>query len=91
MGEIIDHFSPFGIKSIVITKLDETSQVGGLISNLASRDYPLSYITDGQGVPMDIKSASVFTLLDRIDGLEYEKENLRERFPSGEDLTAAWS
>jgi flagellar biosynthesis protein FlhF len=43
--------------------LDETTRVGNIIGVLAEKQKPVSYITNGQKVPADIKKASVFDFL----------------------------
>jgi flagellar biosynthesis protein FlhF len=82
-------FESFSYQSVVLTKLDETSRIGNLVSAIASRGIPLSYLTDGQTVPLDIAVASPMRLLSRLKGLDYDRTELEERYPA-DDLTAAW-
>lgn len=44
---------------VVITKLDETEQVGGALHAAMSRNLPLSYLCNGPRVPEDIQDASI--------------------------------
>ncbi|KAL0263985.1 UNVERIFIED_CONTAM: hypothetical protein PYX00_010856 [Menopon gallinae] len=53
--EIMRQFSPFNYRSVILTKLDETTCIGNLISLLYENNKPLSYITDGQVVPQNIE------------------------------------
>ena len=80
MLEILRQFEPFDYKAVVITKLDETSCVGGIISALHERQKALSFLTDGQSVPQDISRARVTTLLRRLHGLPVRQRELEERF-----------
>ena len=89
LREIMDQFEIFGYRSVVLTKLDETSRIGNLISVLADAGKPASYLTDGQSVPVDIALASPARLVARLKGLEYDEAALANRYPSA-DLTAAW-
>jgi len=87
--EIMEHFRSFNYQSVVLTKLDETSGIGNLISVISSSNVPLSYLTDGQCVPVDIAVASPTRLLSRLKGLEYNASDLIQQYPAT-DLTAAW-
>lgn len=89
LREIMDQFEIFGYRSVVLTKLDETSRIGNLISVLSEAGKPASYLTDGQSVPVDISLASPARLVARLRGLEYDEAALANRYPSA-DLTAAW-
>jgi len=89
LRQIIRRFESFDYRSVILTKLDETSQIGNLVSVLAESEIPLSYLTDGQSVPLDIAVASPLKLLSRLRGLEYRLEELEVQFPAA-DLTAAW-
>ena len=51
---------------VVITKLDETEQVGGALHAAMSRDLPLSYLCNGPRVPEDIQDASIDATLSAL-------------------------
>ncbi|QEN07875.1 flagellar biosynthesis protein FlhF [Oceanispirochaeta crateris] len=74
--EILDQFEPFHYKSVILTKLDETTQVGNLISILSQRKKALSYITDGQGVPQDISRNTRAKLLNYLTGFSCDTEQI---------------
>jgi flagellar biosynthesis protein FlhF len=80
--DIMEQFEPFGCRSVVVTKLDETLHTGNLISALAEKDKAISYITTGQQVPRDIEKASVLKLLLRLEGFDLKREKIEERFAS---------
>jgi flagellar biosynthesis protein FlhF len=73
--EIFQQFEPFGYRSLVFTKLDETSVVGNLISLAWEKNKPVSFITDGQSVPQHIQRASTSLLLERLVG--FHPDNLK--------------
>ena len=74
--EILDQFEAFHYKSVILTKLDETTRVGNLISILSERKKPLSYITDGQGVPQDISRNTRAKLLQSLKGFNCDIEQV---------------
>ena len=51
----IKGFGLMNIDSLIFTKLDESSRPGTIIDIAASANKPISYLTDGQEVPKDIK------------------------------------
>ena len=81
--EIMRQFEPFNYKSIILSKMDETDHIGNIISALAEKRKSISYITDGQTVPVDIKRASVVQFLINLDGFKVNREKIEKRFPSG--------
>jgi flagellar biosynthesis protein FlhF len=54
------------ITGVVITKLDETDQVGGVMHASIGRDLPVAYLCNGARVPEDIHDAAVDQVLDAI-------------------------
>jgi len=88
--DIMRQFEPFNYRSVVLTKIDETNHIGNIISALAEKKKPVSYITDGQTVPVDIKRASVVRFLINLDGFKVNREKIEERFPSGEADQFKW-
>jgi flagellar biosynthesis protein FlhF len=81
--EILRQFAPFGYRSVILTKLDETMRIGNIISCLARQRTPVAYLCDGQGVPQDIQEASVLRLLMNMEGFRIEREALEQRFAGG--------
>jgi flagellar biosynthesis protein FlhF len=77
---IFAQFEPFGCEAVVITKLDETTTVGGVLSCLLERQKPVSYLCDGQTVPQDIEPASVVRLLLKLDGFNLKRSELEREF-----------
>jgi len=53
---------------LIITKLDETDHLGGLINLVAELKLPLSYISTGQHVPQDFFQADPDQIAARIMG-----------------------
>ncbi len=52
-----ERFATVGTTALLITKLDESTALGNLLSVTRNCGLPLSYLTDGQNVPDDIQVA----------------------------------
>ena len=68
MEEVMRQFEPFKYSSVILTKLDETVHIGNLISVLAEKQKPLSFLTFGQGVPQDIEKAAADRMMKYLEG-----------------------
>ena len=88
--DILRQFEPFNYRSVVLSKMDETDRIGNVISALAEKRKSVSYITDGQKVPNDIRKASVVRFLINLDGFKVDREKIENRFPSGEAEQFKW-
>ncbi len=55
--DVISHFMSIAPTHIIITKIDETSSLLGIMTSLANSKIPLSFVTNGQNVPEDIMYA----------------------------------
>jgi flagellar biosynthesis protein FlhF len=88
--DIMRQFEPFNYKSVLLTKMDETDRIGNIISALAEKRKSVSYVTDGQTVPVDIKRASVVRFLINLDGFKVNREKIEARFPPGEADQFKW-
>lgn len=54
IDEIFDQFSPFSIKEVIFTKMDETRQYGSILNIVYNKKVGIGYLTNGQEVPNDI-------------------------------------
>ncbi len=84
--EILKQFEPFGYRSVVLTKLDETTRIGNIVSVLAQSGKPISYISDGQKVPQDLEPATVIRLLLSLEGFRIQQEKLEKKFGKLEEI-----
>lgn len=80
MKDILQQFEVFAYNSVIVTKLDETSCVGNLISVLDEKNKSIAYLTTGQAVPSDIEVASVVKLLMLLNGFKIDREHIEEKF-----------
>jgi flagellar biosynthesis protein FlhF len=88
--DILRQFEPYNYRSVILTKMDETGRIGNLISALAEKKKPVSFITDGQGVPADIKKATIVHFLINLDGFMVNREKIEEHFPVGDADQFKW-
>jgi flagellar biosynthesis protein FlhF len=92
LEEIFGQYEPFKYSSVVITKLDETSQIGNIISILAKKRKSAVFITDGQKVPQDIEKATVMRFLMQLEGLHINREYLEKKYGKRDKvLNEVWS
>ena len=77
---IFRNYEPFAYDSVIITKADETKQFGNIISVLWEKHKSISYITDGQGIPRDIRKANVIDIMKRISGFNIDRIHLEDKF-----------
>lgn len=91
LREILQQFEPFNYKAVIITKLDETLCTGNVISALSEKGKKVSYITNGQKVPTDIRRASVVQFLINLEGFRVNRVKMEEKFPDkGQEQMQQW-
>ncbi|MDR2192884.1 MAG: flagellar biosynthesis protein FlhF [Treponema sp.] len=88
--EILRQFEPFNYRSVIITKLDETTRMGNVISAMSEKGKRVSYITDGQKVPSDIQKASVVRFLVNLEGFHVKRSKIEEHFPHDDAEQIQW-
>jgi flagellar biosynthesis protein FlhF len=59
-------FERFRASRLLFTRLDETEYFGPMLSEAARSALPLSFVTDGQSVPEDLRPADAGELIDSI-------------------------
>jgi flagellar biosynthesis protein FlhF len=73
-----ERFAAVGTTSLVLTKLDEATGHGQLLSLVHSMRLPLSYVTDGQNVPDDIEPANAKKLAHLMLGGAGHSQSISE-------------
>lgn len=84
LREITKAFSEVKLDGCILTKLDETTSLGGALSAVMENELPISYVSDGQRVPEDIHIARGHSLINQAvliaqetnQALEHESLNL---------------
>ncbi len=80
LENILRNYEPFNFKSVIITKLDETSSYGNVLSVLAERNKGIAWVTDGQYVLHHIQRATPVRFLRYLEGFKSDKEHLEHLF-----------
>lgn len=80
MLEIFRQFEPFRYTGVVVTKMDETSRIGNVLSALAERNKQVLWVTDGQRVPLDIERAHPVRFLLNLEGFRVNRPKMEERY-----------
>lgn len=84
--ETVKRFAPANPACCVLTKLDEAASLGGALSVLIKARIPVSYLSDGQRVPEDLRPARALELvstavrLAKATGAAADEDLLRRRF-----------
>ncbi|HVT28724.1 MAG TPA: flagellar biosynthesis protein FlhF [Lacipirellulaceae bacterium] len=63
-----ERFAEVGTTALLLTKLDEAQSLGHLVSLVRSVRLPVSYLTDGQNVPDDIRVAEAVDVAGMLLG-----------------------
>ncbi len=67
--EVVSTFSSINPERCILTKVDETTSLGGTLSVLIKHNLPVSHIGDGQRVPDDFHQASARRLAAQAGAL----------------------
>jgi flagellar biosynthesis protein FlhF len=84
--ETLKRFAPANPACCVLTKLDESTSIGGALSALIKARLPVSYLSEGQRVPEDLRPARALELvstavrLAKASGAAADEDLLRRRF-----------
>ncbi|MCF6338336.1 MAG: flagellar biosynthesis protein FlhF [Gammaproteobacteria bacterium] len=65
LREIAKAFGEINLDGCILTKLDETTSLGGALSAVMEHSIPVTYVSDGQRVPEDIHIARGHSLINR--------------------------
>jgi len=68
LASTAERFATVGTTALLVTKLDEATALGNLLSVTRNCGLPISYLTDGQNVPDDIQVAKASKLAQMILG-----------------------
>ena len=65
LADVVRAFRVVPLAGCILTKVDETTSLGGGLSVAAEQDLPVAYISDGQQVPEDLHPARAHALVSR--------------------------
>ena len=74
-------FYKSGLAGAILTKLDETTSLGGSLSTMIQFDLPVAYVSDGQLVPEDLHPARAHSLVSKAVTLMQQHQLLTEKYP----------
>ncbi|PSJ46253.1 flagellar biosynthesis protein FlhF [Zobellella endophytica] len=75
LQEAVDHFRRIPLAGCILTKLDESLSLGDVIDISIQNSLPISYVTDGQRVPEDLRLAEAGELVRQVLGtMEQRRE-----------------
>ncbi len=86
LEEVVKRFAPANPCCCVLTKVDEAASLGGALSVLIRARIPVSYVSEGQRVPEDLRPARALELvshavrLAKATGAAADEDLLRRRF-----------
>jgi flagellar biosynthesis protein FlhF len=76
LEETLRAYAPAAPQSCIITKVDETTSLGGVLSVASLHGLPFAYVSDGQRVPEDLRPARSHTLVSRAVAIQTQTEQL---------------
>ena len=85
-AETVNRFATANVASVLLTKVDEAASLGGILSVLARSELPISYVSEGQRVPEDLRPARALELvssavqLAKTSGAAADEDLLRRRY-----------
>jgi flagellar biosynthesis protein FlhF len=78
LDDAYDCYSPLGLSGCVLTKVDESGNMGAALTLVTDRKLPVAYVASGQKVPDDIHVANKNDLVSRAV-LTAQKSREREK------------
>ena len=86
IAETVARFAEARAASCLLTKVDEAASLGGVLSVLTRADLPISYVSEGQRVPEDLRPARALELvssavqLAKTSGAAADEDLLTRRY-----------
>jgi len=65
LDEVVRSYKSANLHGCILTKLDETTSLGGALSIAVKHTLPIAYVGDGQRVPEDVHRARAHNLVNR--------------------------
>jgi flagellar biosynthesis protein FlhF len=81
LEESVAAFGAAALAGAIVTKVDETSSLGGVLSVLSTRSLPVAYVSEGQRVPEDLAPARSHNLVARCVGVMQQTRAALARAP----------
>ncbi len=72
IADTLQAFAAIDLQGSIITKLDETSSMGPVLSGLIRHKLPIAFISNGQRVPEDLERARISHFVNHINSAHLE-------------------
>ncbi len=72
LSDVVRAFRSVSLAGCILTKVDETTSLGGGLSVAIEQNLPVAYMSDGQQVPEDLHPARSHTLVSRAVAIMQE-------------------
>lgn len=89
LDKIFKNYEPFGFRSVIVTKCDETASYGNVLSVLHEKRKSVSWITVGQEVLHTLKRADPVYFVRSLDGFDVDVGHLERKFGQEESSAAS--
>lgn len=82
---IMNNYEPFGYTSVVVTKCDESTRFGNIISALNEKNKKVAFVTYGQSPAKNISRGNPLFFLEKLNGFNLDMDHLKQKFSVSED------
>lgn len=82
---IMNNYEPFGYTSVVVTKCDESTRFGNIISALDEKNKKVAFVTYGQSAAKNISRGNALFFLEKLNGFNLDMDHLKQKFSVSED------
>ncbi len=76
LEETVRAFAAATLAGCIITKIDESTSLGGVLSVVSQHRLPVAYVSEGQRVPEDLRPARSASLVSRCVAIHSQTEQL---------------
>ena len=83
LEKIFKNYEGFGFRSVIVTKCDETTSYGNILSILHEKRKSVSWIAVGQEILHTFERADPVFFLRNLDGFDIDREHLEKKFGRG--------
>lgn len=86
LNEVVQVFGKKALSGAMITKVDESSSLGGVLDVVVKNDLTLGYVSTGQKVPEDIMPARADYLITKaVELMEMEAQFAENKYNNGRE------
>ena len=86
LRESININARLNLSSCIVTKVDESTAFGGLLSTVVENGLPIAYVSEGQKIPDDLVRPDNHQLIASLVSIETKNQRDRWKTPTSERL-----